>query len=89
MSFKPDKVGDFMDMFKRSKKKISAFSGCHHLALHRDQHEVNVYFTVSHWESSKHLELYRKSDLFKSTWGQVKPLFNAEPLAYSLTEVDY
>ncbi len=88
MSFKPNKVEDFIATFKASKNKIRSFNGCRHLALHMDVKEDNIYYTVSHWDSSNHLEAYRASELFKSTWAVVKPLFNDQPLAYSLEEFE-
>jgi len=84
MSFQPDKVDEFLAIFNRSMMKISDFEGCTHLSLHRDHTASNVYFTVSHWETVDYLELYRHSTLFNQTWGQVKPLFNDKPIAYSL-----
>lgn len=84
MSFQPEKVNEFRQIFNDSKSKISGFEGCQHLALHQDLKSSNVFFTISYWESDSHLELYRNSDLFKATWGKVKPLFNDQPTAYSL-----
>ena len=84
MSFHPEKLNAFLDIYNRSMLKIRKFDGCTHLSLHRDLSATNTYFTISHWESPGHLEQYRKSDLFKNTWRMVKPLFNDKPEAFSL-----
>lgn len=89
MSFKPDKVADFLNIFKASKSSIRAFEGCNHLSIYRDLHHSNIYFTVSHWETADNLETYRQSELFKSTWAKVKPFFEDAPRAYSLGDFEY
>ena len=86
MSFQPNKVNAFIDIFNRSMVKIRKSEGCAHLSLHQDLKASNVYYTISHWESPDHLEQNRKSDLFKNTWGMVKPLFDEQPVAYSLNK---
>ncbi len=84
MSFHPEKVDAFLDIFNTTMTKIRGSEGCSNLSLHRDHKAANVYFTISHWETAAHLERYRKSQLFNTTWGQVKLLFNDQPVAYSL-----
>ncbi len=84
MSFHPKNVNEFLEIFNGSKTKILDFDGCKHLSLHQDLKLEHVYFTISHWDAESYLETYRNSDLFKTTWGKVKPLFNDQPVAYSL-----
>lgn len=86
MSFQPEKVKEFLLIFNQSMVKIRDFEGCHQLGLHPDVNHKNIYYTISYWETTAHLEAYRKSELFNSTWEKVKPLFNDKPQAYSLSE---
>lgn len=84
MSFDPILVPAFLNLFDSVKDQIANFDGCHGLSLLRDAHEPNVLITYSLWESEAHLNKYRFSELFKSTWEQTKNKFNAKPLAWSL-----
>jgi quinol monooxygenase YgiN len=85
MTFAPDTVEAFLDRFEQTAPQIRAFPGCHHLELWRDADAPAVFTTHSHWESEEALEQYRHSDLFQSTWSDVKPLFDARPRAHSYT----
>lgn len=87
MSFEPEKVGEFLKVFHESAAAIRNFNGCHHLELYRDSDHSNVLFTYSFWESAKHLEVYRKSELFENTWARTKVLFNAKPEAWSVARI--
>jgi (4S)-4-hydroxy-5-phosphonooxypentane-2,3-dione isomerase len=52
--------------------------------------DINVpglVFTYSYWEDEKSLQNYQASELFKSTWSKVKPLFNAKAEAWSLNSI--
>lgn len=87
LSFENDKIPEFLDIFESSKDLIRAFDGCKGLKLYRDHHHINVFYTYSQWASNDHLELYRNSELFKTTWAKTKLLFNTKPVAYSLEEM--
>jgi len=91
MTFKSEKVGEFLNIFERSKKKIRRFPGCRHLELHGDYSDENIFATYSIWENEMALENYRNSDLFKETWSQTKILFEKQPVAFSsrlIEEID-
>ena len=64
MTFLPEKVNDFLDVFEFSKEKIRNRSGCLSLQLIQDPLKPNVLFTSSIWESESDLESYRDSELF-------------------------
>lgn len=85
MTFAPDAVDQFLDQFDDTAPRIRAFPGCHHLELWRDADDPAVCTTCSHWEGAEALAAYRNSDLFRSTWGIVKPLFADRPQAHSYT----
>ncbi|MDY7396648.1 antibiotic biosynthesis monooxygenase [Aureibaculum sp. 2210JD6-5] len=84
MSFKADKIEEFLSTFKVHKTKIRNSEGCCHLELLRDKNNVNIFFTYSHWKDEQDLENYRNSDLFNEVWAKTKVLFNDRPEAWSL-----
>ncbi len=83
LSFQPEKVEDFLQIFRESATRIRQFPGCHSLQLWRDAQKENVFFTYSTWENARALENYRQSDLFQKTWHKTKQLFNDQPAAWS------
>lgn len=84
MTFRPDATDEFLKIFEASKSKIRAFPGCQYLSLHQDHHSAQVFYTLSHWESQAHLDAYRGSELFKTTWTATKRHFADKPIAFSL-----
>lgn len=87
MSFKSDKVADFLKNFDENKHQIRNFDGCCLLELYRDKHNNTTFFTYSYWESEKHLEHYRNSQLFKTVWSKTKTMFNKKPEAWSVDKL--
>ncbi len=87
MTFREDKVEDFLKVFDESKEQIRAMDGCTYLELMRDINQSAVFMTHSHWLSEDDLNNYRDSELFKSVWAQTKPLFADKPLAFSVESV--
>ncbi len=83
MSFQPDKTGDFLSVFNKSKEKIASVDGIISLELVRDMDNKNIFFTISKWKNEDFLEKYRKSELFQNTWSKTKVLFNQKPEAWS------
>ena len=83
MTINPDKVSEFKSIYEAGMEKIRAFDGCTHLELLQ---EDNVLMTYSYWNTPQDLENYRKSDVFKGIWSNVKPLFIEKPLAWSLKQ---
>lgn len=84
LSFRPEAVAAFEEVFKSTRDRIAAFDGCRKLELHKEQNAPNVYFTVSIWDSEEALNKYRNSALFAETWSRTKILFNDKPEAWSL-----
>ncbi len=85
MVFRPDQTETFLnEVFEHSKDKIRAFDGCHHMELLQDAAQPNVLFTLSIWESEAHLNAYRNSELFQTTWAKTKALFDDKPQAWSV-----
>jgi len=87
MTFQPDKVTDFLAIFRQSQPLIRAFEGCVHLELLQDAHNLLIYNTLSHWNTAEALEAYRQSALFRETWARTKVLFADKPRDFSLLPV--
>ena len=83
LTFQPDRVPEFMAIFQASCQKIRASAGCKHMELLQDAAAPNVMFTLSIWETEADLDMYRKSELFKTVWTQTKALFADKPAAWS------
>ena len=87
MTFRPEKIDEFLEIFDSSKEKIRASEGCHRLELLKDINSPNIFFTYSHWESEEDLNNYRKSELFAATWAKTKEFFAEEAEANSLLAI--
>jgi hypothetical protein len=87
MSFKPDKIEEFLMNFEGSKFKIRNFTGCSLLELYRDKTNPNIFFTYSYWDTEEDLNNYKNSPLFKSVWNRTKKLFNEKPVAWSVDKM--
>ena len=88
MHFRPGKDEAFLDIFNGSKHLIRQFEGCQHLALYSEADLPGVFFTYSVWDSPAHLEAYRNSKLFRTTWTKTKALFADRAQAWSMEEVE-
>ncbi len=84
MSFKEERIEEFLENFNSKKAHIRHFEGCNFLEVYRDKHNTNIFFTYSYWDSESDLERYRNSDLFKDVWSKTKPLFSDKPQAWSV-----
>ena len=83
MTFRPDRIDDFLALFAEARPNIATVPGCRHLELWRDERFPNVLTTFSRWDGGEALEAYRQSDLFRETWARTTPLFAAAPVAHS------
>ena len=50
MTFDPEKVSEFENLFSENKHKIRSFEGCNHLELLRGMNYPNIFFTYSFWD---------------------------------------
>ena len=83
LTFAPNHVQDFLNVFDENAEYIRGFKGCDSMILLRDKQNSNIFFTYSIWQSEDNLEEYRKSELFARVWGTVKLFFSAKPEAWS------
>jgi quinol monooxygenase YgiN len=84
MEFEPQYCESFVQLFATIKEKIRNIDGCESLTLLRDIDNPKIFFTYSHWQDPKYLELYRTSDLFTLTWSTIKPWFASKAEAWSV-----
>ena len=84
LSFSPENIDAFLEIFENTKEQIRNFKGCQHLELYQDKHNTNQFFTYSYWDNENALENYRNSAFFKVVWSNTKILFNAKPEAWSM-----
>lgn len=84
MSFRPENVEDFIEIFDHAHPFIENMLGCQKVELYVDDDKPNVLFTVSIWDNTDSLNAYRKSELFSSTWAKTKALFDDKPAAWSI-----
>ncbi|RDY61957.1 putative quinol monooxygenase [Flagellimonas nanhaiensis] len=87
LTFKPENIPSFEQIFEESKEGILAFEGCNLVELYQDLKNPNVFFTYSFWEKESDLENYRNSDFFKGVWGNTKKLFAQKPEAWSVLKL--
>lgn len=83
MTFRPDEVEPFLELFDQTKEKIRHFPGCKHLELLTDYNDPCVFSTYSQWENEEALNNYRHSELFKEVWANTKSKFAEKPIAFS------
>ncbi len=87
LTFIPENVSEFVNIFHESKDFIKSCEGNTYLALMQDASNENIFFTISQWRDPKDLEAYRNSDYFKQVWVKTKTLFAAKAEAWSLDEL--
>ena len=84
LTFKSEHTNKFIDIFNSAKERIKGADGCTELKLIQDRSDPRIFMTYSVWQGPEFLQQYRRSDLFKEVWSQVRPLFEDEPEAWSL-----
>lgn len=86
MTFKPELVPHFLELFEANKERIRSFPGCTRLELLREINQPERFFTYSWWNAPSDLENYRNSELFASVWSRTKALFSEKPDAWSVNQ---
>jgi heme-degrading monooxygenase HmoA len=84
MVFRANEVEAFQELFNERKHLIRGFEGCQHLELWRDQNHPSTFFTYSWWDTEEHLNNYRDSHFFDTTWHLTKSKFAAKPEAWTV-----
>lgn len=84
MTFRPEEVMTFQELFDGWRHRIIAFPGCRHLELLHDVDDPRVFFTYSVWNGPIDLEAYRTSAVFADVWPVVKKLFAARASAWTV-----
>jgi len=86
MVFDEESKSEFINKFYQKQPKIQAMPGCISVDLMNDERDEMALSTYSLWKSADDLENYRQSELFLSTWEEVKPLFKEKAKAWSYTK---
>ncbi|MCS7085936.1 MAG: antibiotic biosynthesis monooxygenase family protein [Bacteroidia bacterium] len=84
LQFSVQNAQEFERYFASVRKHIAEFPGCLELRHFRDAEHAGVFYTYSLWRSAEDLQAYRNSELFRTAWQSVKPLFGAPAQAFSL-----
>ena len=82
-----DHIDDFLVLFEGSKAAILSMDGCLELRLLQQIDDPSRFTTFSSWKSDQHLQDYRASDLFLSTWGRTKAVFSDKAWAATFEEL--
>ncbi len=88
MTFLPETAAEFEALYYDVEPQIEAMEGCRGVRLMRDTGNPALYFTLSTWDTADHLNAYRTSPLFISTWAKTKTLFGGRPEAWSTVEAE-
>ena len=78
MSFRPNMVDAFLELFAQHRESIASQPGYHSVQLIQSHDHPEQLSTVSVWDSQHDLDAYRKSVLFSQVWPATKSLF-ADP----------
>lgn len=87
LTFHKENIAAFLEVFEQSKQQIRASEGCSLVELYQDDQNESLFFTYSYWKDETYLEVYRKSDFFKTVWNKTKVLFSEKPEAWSLHKI--
>ena len=80
----PERVPEFLALFRDSEVAIRQQPGCQHLELWQDADQPHIYCTYSHWHDAAALDAYRRSALFGQVWPATKRLLAAPAQAFSV-----
>ena len=86
LQFKPEFIGEFLRLYRKSKPHILGMEGCKGVRLLRDTSDETVFFTLSEWTDTQTLDSYRHSEFFRNLWPAVKAGFSAPPVVHSTFE---
>ena len=86
MSFDPELINDFIELFYKVKHEIEEFEGCNEVKLMKDLDRPAKLVTVSKWDNKKALDNYRESKFFELTWSKTKTMFTEAPSVFSIHE---
>lgn len=77
------------DLLAEASSKVRGMKGCSHLHILSDIRKTNHITTYSYWDTEADLDAYRHSEVFKSFWGEIKPLFALPARAWSSKTLHY
>ena len=86
MTFAPEQIENFQELFYESQPKILDMPGCQKVELFRDWNQPHIFITYSHWDDQEALDNYRHSEMFEGVWKRTKAMFADKPLAFSMKQ---
>ncbi len=87
LTFASEHAEHFIEIFEGVKDRIRAAEGCLSLKMMQDRSNPGIFITYSIWKVPEDLQQYRRSELFKEVWMNLRPLFEEEPQAWSLDKL--
>jgi quinol monooxygenase YgiN len=85
LSFKPDKLEEFKQLYEEVVHQIRAHPGCLFVQLVTDTGGQGDCYTISHWRSQESLDAYPHSQFFRGVWPRIKEMLREKPWAQSCT----
>lgn len=85
----PEYLVKAKDLLTEVSSKVRGMEGCTHLHILADVHKPNHITTYSYWDKEEVLNAYRHSEVFKTFWSSIKPLFSQPAKAWSSYTLHY
>ena len=84
-----DKLENVKLLLAEVAPKVRGMAGCTHLNILEDLYNSGHITTYSYWETEADLNAYRNSEVFKTFWAAIKPLFELPARAWSSDSLHY
>lgn len=89
LQFNPDKVEEFLNVYKKHINSMAKRPECISLELLKEKGTLSTFYTFSIWESEDALHEYRSSEYFRDIWGRIKPWFSEKAQAWTLEMIKF
>lgn len=86
MSILESEIERYQEIVKPYKSKILSSPGCKDVQIFKDINNKSIVFSYSVWETEQDLENYRKSEMFRKVWNEVKTLFSNPAEAWTIVK---
>lgn len=80
------KIDTFKLFMKNLRNEKLRLKGCLHFDYFHEKKNKNIYYTYTIWENEKHLNQYKKSELFKKVISTLNSLSIEEPRAWTIED---
>ena len=86
MEFREEEVENFKKLIQPFQDEIKKFEGCQSVTIMNDKNVPTRFFSYSTWLTEDHLDAYRNSELFKTTWAKAKSMFATNAQAWTVED---